>query len=38
MAMLDGRLVGLCTAYDDIESVRFRRRVWVEDFAVQRDE
>jgi GNAT superfamily N-acetyltransferase len=31
---LDDTLVGLCTAYDDIESVRFGRRVWVEDLAV----
>ena len=29
-----GELVGLCTAYDDIHSVRFGRRVWVEDLAV----
>ncbi|MGZ4181063.1 MAG: GNAT family N-acetyltransferase [Solirubrobacteraceae bacterium] len=34
IAELDGELVGLCTAYDDIESVRFGRRVWVEDLAV----
>jgi GNAT superfamily N-acetyltransferase len=34
IAMLDGEFVGLCTAYDDIESVRFGRRVWVEDLAV----
>ena len=26
--------VGVCTAYDDMESVRFGRRVWVEDLAV----
>src|SRR4029077_4951701 len=37
VAMLDGELVGLCTAYDDIESVRFGRRVWVEDLAVHPD-
>jgi len=30
----DGELVGFCTAYDDIESVRFGRRIWVEDLAV----
>jgi GNAT superfamily N-acetyltransferase len=34
VAAVDGELVGLCTAYDDIESVRFGRRVWVEDLAV----
>jgi GNAT superfamily N-acetyltransferase len=34
IAVLDGKVVGLCTAYDDIESVRFGRRVWVEDLAV----
>jgi GNAT superfamily N-acetyltransferase len=37
IATLDGELVGLCTAYDDIESVRFGRRVWVEDLAVHPD-
>lgn len=34
VAVLDDEVVGLCTAYDDIESVRFGRRVWVEDLAV----
>ncbi len=34
IATLRGEYVGLCTAYDDIESVRFGRRVWVEDLAV----
>jgi GNAT superfamily N-acetyltransferase len=34
VATSGGRFVGLCTAYDDIESVRFGRRVWVEDLAV----
>jgi GNAT superfamily N-acetyltransferase len=29
-----GAVVGFCTAYDDMESVRFGRRVWVEDLAV----
>jgi GNAT superfamily N-acetyltransferase len=29
-----GEIVGFCTAYDDISSVRFGRRVWVEDLAV----
>ena len=32
-----GHVVGLCTAYDDLESVRFGRRVWVEDLAVHPD-
>jgi GNAT superfamily N-acetyltransferase len=32
-----GVLVGFCTAYEDIESVRFGRRVWVEDLAVAAD-
>lgn len=30
----DGDLVGLCTAYLDLDSVRFGRRCWVEDLAV----
>ena len=29
-----GRITGLCTGYVDIESVRFGRRCWVEDLAV----
>ncbi len=29
-----GELCGYCTAYIDIDSVRFGRRCWVEDFAV----
>ncbi|MEO8091705.1 MAG: GNAT family N-acetyltransferase [bacterium] len=29
-----GRLVGLCTAYQDIHSVRFGLRAWVEDLAI----
>jgi GNAT superfamily N-acetyltransferase len=29
-----GDVVGICTTYDDIESVRFGRRAWVEDLAV----
>ena len=32
-----GELVGLCTAYQDIHSVRFGHRVWVEDLAVHPD-
>jgi GNAT superfamily N-acetyltransferase len=38
IATVGGRLVGLCTAYDDIESVRFGRRVWVEDLAVHSEQ
>jgi len=34
VAVAEGAFAGLCTAYDDIESVRFGRRVWVEDLAV----
>ncbi|MFN2583049.1 MAG: GNAT family N-acetyltransferase [Candidatus Dormibacteria bacterium] len=34
VATVDRHIVGLCTAYEDIESVRFGRRVWVEDLAV----
>jgi GNAT superfamily N-acetyltransferase len=34
IAILRDQFVGLCTAYDDIESVRFGRRVWVEDLMV----
>jgi GNAT superfamily N-acetyltransferase len=30
----DGSLVGFCTAYMDFDSVRFGRRCWVEDLAV----
>jgi GNAT superfamily N-acetyltransferase len=30
----DGAVVGICTVYLDIESVRFGRRAWVEDLAV----
>lgn len=29
-----GDLVGLCTAYQDIDSVRFGYRAWIEDLAV----
>jgi GNAT superfamily N-acetyltransferase len=34
VARLEGELVGFCTVYEDIESIRFGRRVWVEDLAV----
>lgn len=30
----DDGIVGVCTIYDDIDSVRFGRRAWVEDLAV----
>jgi GNAT superfamily N-acetyltransferase len=30
----DGELVGFCTAYQDLHSVRFGYRAWVEDLAV----
>jgi GNAT superfamily N-acetyltransferase len=30
----DGEIVGFCTVYLDIDSVRFGRRAWVEDLAV----
>jgi GNAT superfamily N-acetyltransferase len=30
----EGRLVGICTAYLDLDSVRFGSRCWVEDLAV----
>jgi GNAT superfamily N-acetyltransferase len=33
----DGGLLGLCTAYIDINSVRFGQRCWVEDLAVHPD-
>jgi len=34
IAELDGQRVGLCTVYEDIESVRFGRRAWLEDLVV----
>lgn len=35
LVALDGdRIIGFCTAYLDLESVRFGRRCWVEDLAV----
>jgi GNAT superfamily N-acetyltransferase len=33
-----GRVVGICTAYIDLLSVRFGQRCWVEDLAVDPDE
>jgi GNAT superfamily N-acetyltransferase len=32
-----GELIGICTAYQDIHSVRFGYRAWVEDLAVDPD-
>jgi GNAT superfamily N-acetyltransferase len=32
-----GELIGLCTAYQDIHSVRFGYRAWIEDLAVHPD-
>ena len=37
VATVGDEFVGVCTAYDDMESVRFGRRVWVEDLAVHPD-
>ncbi len=34
VAREDDRVVGVCTVYLDIESVRFGRRAWVEDLMV----
>ena len=34
VADASGELVGFCTAYFDMHSVRFGHRVWVEDLAV----
>ena len=34
VALLGDQFVGVCTAYDELESVRFGRRVWIEDLAV----
>ena len=34
VAAFGDEFVGFCTAYDELESVRFGRRVWVEDLAV----
>ena len=33
----DGELIGLCTVYQDLHSVRFGYRAWVEDLAVHPD-
>ena len=37
IAVDDGGIVGLCTAYEDMVSVRFGPRVWIEDLAVRPD-
>ena len=37
VADVDGAVVGICTVYLDIESVRFGRRAWVEDLAMHPD-
>jgi GNAT superfamily N-acetyltransferase len=34
VADVDGELVGICTAYQDLHSVRFGSRAWIEDLAV----
>jgi GNAT superfamily N-acetyltransferase len=33
----DGELIGFCTGYQDLHSVRFGYRAWVEDLAVHPD-
>lgn len=38
VATQGGEVVGLCTVYIDIESVRFGQRAWVEDLAVASDQ
>jgi GNAT superfamily N-acetyltransferase len=37
VADVDGEVVGICSVYLDIASVRFGRRAWVEDLAVHPD-
>jgi len=37
IALEDGEVVGLCSAYLDLDSVRFGLRCWVEDLAVHPD-
>jgi len=37
IATLGTEFVGFCTAYEELESVRFGRRVWVEELAVHPD-
>lgn len=38
VAEVDDRIAGFCTIYADIDSVRFGRRAWVEDLAVDPDQ
>jgi GNAT superfamily N-acetyltransferase len=38
VADVGGRVAGFVTAYDEMTSVRFGRRVWVEDLAVDPDQ
>jgi GNAT superfamily N-acetyltransferase len=38
VAEVDERIAGFCTIYHDIDSVRFGRRAWVEDLAVDDDQ
>ncbi len=38
VAEAGGRIVGLCTVYLDIRSVRFGSRAWVEDLSVHPDQ
>jgi GNAT superfamily N-acetyltransferase len=37
VADVGGEVVGICSVYLDIESVRFGRRAWIEDLAVHPD-
>jgi GNAT superfamily N-acetyltransferase len=37
VANVDSEIIGICTAYLDIVSVRFGQRCWVEDLAVNPD-
>jgi GNAT superfamily N-acetyltransferase len=37
VAEVDGAVVGICSVYLDIESVRYGQRAWVEDLAVHPD-
>lgn len=35
ISSVDSRLVGICSAYLDINSVRYGRRCWIEDLAIE---
>lgn len=37
VADVDGAIAGICTVYDEFDSVRFGHRAWVEDLAVDPD-